>query len=317
MVWVLIVSLVTMYWYAVARIGPRAAQPGDVIVTRSQIAWFVGAILTLWLSSDWPLHDVGEDYLYSAHMVQHLLLSFVLPPMALLAIPAWLARLVVGRGSGYTAVRWLARPIPALVIFNLVVVLQHWPVVVNASVASGPFHYGVHLFVVTSAFVMWLPVVSPLPELRPSLPIQMMFLFAQSIIPTVPAGWLTFAEGTVYKAYDTPFRLFGLSTAHDQQLAGMIMKAVGGTYLWIVIAMLFIRFVNQRGEDDWYSGAVLDRRAPTFGRLWKESTVGPGGGAPRQYAHAHAYAHAESTPVEKGRSEPGGGHGGKPDDKEL
>jgi putative membrane protein len=261
-VWFLIVGLVAMYWYAVTRIGPRAALPGEVVVSRSQVAWFAGAMLTLWVSSDWPLHDIGEDYLYSAHMVQHLLLSFALPPMALLATPTWLARLVVGRGRGYTVVRWLARPVQAIVIFNAVVVLQHWPLVVNTSVTNGPFHYGVHLLVVASAFVMWLPIVSPLPELRPSLPVQMMFLFAQSVIPTVPAGWLTFAESTVYKAYDVPFRLFGLSAANDQQLAGMVMKVVGGMFLWVIIAILFIRFATQDGEDDRASGATLDRRAP-------------------------------------------------------
>ena len=226
------------------------------------MGYFAAALVVLWFSSDWPLHDLGENALYSAHMAQHLLLSLVLPPLALLATPTWLARLVIGRARAYGVVRWLARPLVATLVFNAVVVFQHWPVVVNASVSNGTVHYAVHVLVVASALVVWLPVASPLPELRRSLPVQMMHLFAQSIIPTVPTGFLLFADATVYAAYDRAGTFWGMSPAHDQQLAAAIMKVVAGLYLWAVIGTLFIRFVNRGGDDDRASGAVLDRRAP-------------------------------------------------------
>ena len=261
-VWLLVAGLSLLYWYAVTRIGPRATNPGEAVVTRSQLAWFVATMVVLWAASDWPLHDIGENFLYSAHMVQHLLLSLVLPPMAWLATPTWLARLVIGSGAAYRIIRRLARPLVATVIFNAVVVLQHWPLVVNTSVANGPFHYGVHLLVVLSSLLMWLPIAGPLPELRPPLAVQMIYLFAQSIIPTVPTGFLVFAEGTVYRAYDVPYRLWGLSTTYDQQLAGALMKVVGGMYLWVVIGVLFVRFATRHFDDDRASGATLDRRAP-------------------------------------------------------
>ena len=261
-VWLLIVGLSLLYWYAVTRIGPRATISGETVVTRSQLAWFVATMAVLWAASDWPLHDIGENYLYSAHMLQHLLLSLVLPPMAWLATPTWLARMVLSSGLAYRIVRRLARPLVATVIFNAVVVFQHWPLVVNTSVANGPFHYGVHLLVVLSSLLMWLPVAGPLPELRPPLAVQMIHLFAQSIIPTVPTGFLIFAEGTVYRAYDVPYRLWGLSTTNDQQLAGALMKVVGGMYLWVIIGVLFMRFATHHTDNDRASGAALDRRAP-------------------------------------------------------
>ena len=258
----MIAGLSTLYWYALTRIGPRASKPDEAIVSKAQIAWFAGAMLVLWLSSDWPLHDVGENYLYSAHMVQHLLLSLVFPPMAWLATPTWLARMVVGSGSAYRVVRRLSRPLVAALIFNAVVVFQHWPVVVNTSVANAAFHYGVHFAVVMTSLLMWLPIAGPLPELRPSLAVQMIYLFGQSIIPTVPTGFLVFAEDTVYRAYDVPVRLWGLSATDDQQLAGAFMKVVGGMYLWVIIGVLFVRFATKSVGDDRASGAVLDRRAP-------------------------------------------------------
>ena len=261
-VWTLLAALALLYWYAVTRIGPRASRPGETVVTRAQVAWFVASLAVLEVASDWPVHDLAEEYLYGVHMAQHLLLSFVVPAMALLATPTWLARLVVGKGRAYRVLRRLARPVPATLVFNAVVVLTHWPVVVNASAGNGALHYGVHVLVVASALLMWLPVCGPLPELRFALPVQMLYLFLQSIIPTVPAGWLTFADGVVYRSYDVVPRVFGLSVTHDQQLAGMLMKVGGGLFLWSVIAVLFVRFANRDGEDDRTSGATLDRRAP-------------------------------------------------------
>lgn len=262
-VWLLIAGLAALYWWAMTRIGPRATREGERVVTGRQVAWFVATLAVLWAASDWPIHDIGEGYLYSVHMVQHLLLTFVVAPMAWLATPTWLLRLVVGSGLVYRTVRRLARPVPATLVFNAVVVLTHWPALVNVSVTNGPLHYGVHLLVVASALLMWLPIAGPLPELRLSLPGQMVYLFLQSIIPTVPAGWLTMAEGTVYRSYeDAPLRLWGWSVATDQQTAGLLMKIGGTTFIWTVIAVLFVRFATRAGEDDRASGMAMDRRAP-------------------------------------------------------
>lgn len=261
-VWALVVGLAAMYAYALLRIGPRAVRPGEKIATRANIVWFSLALLVLWVASDWPVHDLSEEYLYSVHMVQHMAYTFVLAPMALLGTPTWLARMIVGHGRAYRGLKRILRPVPAALIFNGVVVLTHWPVVVNASVANGALHYSVHVLVVTSALLMWLPVCGPLPELRFSLPVQMIYLFLQSIIPTVPAGWLTFADGIVYREYDVLPRVWGLSPAYDQQIAGLFMKIGGGLFLWTVIAVLFVRFATISQENDRATGMALDRRAP-------------------------------------------------------
>jgi putative membrane protein len=250
-VWLLVGSVVGLYTYAVKVIGPKAVGPGRPAVTRAQVTWFVVAVVVLYVASDWPLHDISEEYLYSAHMLQHMLLSYMLPAMVWLATPEWLARLIVGRGRTYGWVRRLARPIPAAILFNGIIAVTHWPAIVNASVDVAPLHYGVHLVLVLTSLIMWLPVCGPLPELRISLPAQMIYLFLQSIIPTLPAGWLTFAEHAVYHAYDIPFRMFGWSVEADQQLAGLIMKLGGSAFLWACITALFFKwFGGHIGEQD-------------------------------------------------------------------
>lgn len=249
-VWLLVGFLTVAYVYMVRVIGPKAVAPGQPVVTRANKVAFVASMLLLWASSDWPLHDISEEYLYSAHMVQHMALSYFVPPLALLATPTWLARVLLGQGRLYRTVKWFAHPVVAGVLFNGSVMILHIPMLVNASVENGPLHYLLHVMVVTTSLLMWMPVCGPVPEFRIGVAGAMIYLFLQSVVPTVPAAWLTFAEGVVYDAYDTPVRLWGISVVDDQQLAGAIMKTAGGLYLWaIVIYLFFTRFAKRYEES--------------------------------------------------------------------
>jgi len=245
-IWVLVLGVAGLYAYALKAIGPQVVPAGQPVATPAQKRWFVVGIVLLWAAADWPMHDVGEEYLYSVHMFQHLLLAFFIPPAFLLATPEWLARLVLDHG---TLGRWflkLARPVPAGVLFNAVQLLTHWSVVVNGSVDNGLLHYALHGIVVATALAVWMPVVSPLPELRVSVPARCIHLFLMSIVPTVPAAWLALSEGVLYEAYDKPARLWGLSVTADQQLAGLLMKLGGTLFLWTLIVVLFFRWVGRQ-----------------------------------------------------------------------
>ncbi len=245
--------LVAAYVYMVKVIGPKAVPDGVAPVTRKNKIAFGAAMLMLWVASDWPMHDISEEYLYSAHMLQHMMLSYFLPPLALLATPTWLMRVLVGDGRFYGVVKFMTKPVIAGVLFNMIVMVSHIPLMVNESVDSGPLHYSLHFVVVMSSLLMWMPVVGPLPELQIGPLGKCIYLFLQSVVPTVPAAWLTFAEGAVYKSYDIPVRVFGWSVTSDQQLAGAIMKTAGGVFLWsIVIFIFFKRFATEyEGQHDY------------------------------------------------------------------
>ena len=250
-VWFLVLGVVGLSLYVTRVIGPKVVPEGQPVLTRFQKVNLVLGILTLWLASDWPLHDLGEEYLFALHMTQHLLLSYLMPMFFLLATPPWLARLVVPTGS--TAYRWLrrfSRPLVAGLLFNAVVVFTHWPALVNKVVTNGPMHYSIHILVVTTAVLMWMPVLGPFAEWRMQSPTAVAYLFAMSLLPTVPASWLIFAEGSVYNVYDTAFRLWGVSVTSDQQSAGLIMKLGGGFYLWGVMAVIFFRWASGQPSGD-------------------------------------------------------------------
>jgi putative membrane protein len=245
-VWLLVGLFAAGYAIAIVRLGPRWAPSGLAVVTRAQVTCWTLGVLAMWVASDYPVHDIAERYNYSVHMVQHLTYTMVVAPLLLLGMPAWLLRRLLAPRWLFDTVRTLARFIPALVVFNLVLVFTHWPVVVDASLHSGFTHFSLHTLLFLSSLIVWLPIVSPLPEIPRLQPVmQMLYLFAWSIVPTVPASFLTFGSSPLYKFYEGVPHLFGLSTLEDQQAAGLIMKIGAGLLLWMVIAVVFFRWASE------------------------------------------------------------------------
>jgi len=230
-----------------------AARAQGTLTSRKQVVLFCSGVAVLWLGSDWPVHDVAEGFLYSFHMVQHLLFTLVAAPLLVLGTPAWMGRWLLGvRPAGEApsrrlqVVRWLARPVPGLIQFNLVLVLSHWPAVVEATLLHHSLHFLAHAVLLVSALLMWMPVASTVPEVpRARPPTQMLYLFLQTVIPTVPASFLTFGAKPLYRIYETFPRLWGVSALTDQQVAGLIMKIGAGFYLWTIIAVVFFRWYER------------------------------------------------------------------------
>jgi putative membrane protein len=249
-VWLLMFGLVAGYVVAVVRWGPRFAGPGEPPATQREKACYFLGIAALWFAADWPVHDISENYLFSIHMVQHTIFTLVAPPLLILGVPKWMWRRVLSIGPVGAALRALTRPLVALILFNAIVLITHWPTIVNASLGSEPVHFIVHVFVFGSAAIMWLPVVAPVPDFqRLSEPGKMLYLFMQSILPTVPASFLTFSDGVIYSFYEAAPRIWGISAIEDQRMAGLMMKLGGGLLLWIVIAIVFFRW-NAKEESD-------------------------------------------------------------------
>ena len=245
-VWAVVAVLAGAYAWA---LRPSARSP-ERPVERRQVRCLVAGLVLLWLASDWPTHDVAEGFMYSIHMVQHVVLTLVVPPLLLLGTPAWLLRDVLK--PVMPVFRRLVRPVPALLMFNVTVVATHWTVLTNLAVRSGPAHLAQHAALVVTATLMWWPVVERLPEetgrIHPG--VKMFYLFLQSLIPTVPASFLTWGDHPLYHSYEHFPKLFGMTAAQDQQLAGAIMKIGGGLILWAVIFAVFFRWFQREGGPD-------------------------------------------------------------------
>lgn len=250
-VWLLIFGVMTLGWYTARVVQPKAIEVGYDPITRGQKTWFFLAVIGMWIVSDWPIHEVAEQYLYFVHMFQHLFLSMLVPAMFVLSTPRWLFELVLGPDS--RAWRFLqtgSKPLVAGLTFNALTLLLHWSKLVQLSFESGALHFALHLLIFSSGLLMWMPVFGPITEWRLSPLGQCFYLFAMSIVPTVPGGWLVFAEDAVYRHYDTPERLWNIDVLTDQQAAGVVMKLVGGFFLWGVIFLIFTKWAHKELAKD-------------------------------------------------------------------
>jgi len=244
-VWLLIAVFAIGYALAITKLGPRLAPAGTPVVTRFQIASYSAGVLALWVASDWPIHDVAERYLFSIHMVQHVTYSIIAAPLILIGTPTWLARWVLSPRWLLSTVRYLSRLIPATIVFNIVVIVTHTPIVVNAALEHALLHFAIHTLIFVTSLIVWMPLLSPLPEVPRLPPLgRMLFLFLQSVVPTVPASFLTFGARPLYSFYDHVPRLFGMSALTDMQIAGVIMKIGVGLTLWLIIAIVFFRWYS-------------------------------------------------------------------------
>jgi putative membrane protein len=247
-VWVVVFLLAYGYWYADRRLRPLVAPDSPGATTGQKWQWY-GAIFALWMVSGWPIHDIGETSLFTVHMVEHMVIALVIPPLMLRGLPRWLADVTLGHPKVARLLRPLARPVAAFALFNATFIVIHWPDLVAVMLRGGLPHMLVHAWLFGVSLLMWTPVFSPtpaLPRLHPSG--QMFYLFLQSLLPTIPASFLTFSSVALYPVYGDAALAYGLSAVADQTIAGVIMKLGGGLLLWGTIAVIWFRWTRQERE---------------------------------------------------------------------
>jgi putative membrane protein len=245
----LCIVLLVAYFYAITQLRDLVSDAGRV--KRSQVLLYCSGVATLYLVAGTPVHDISEQYLLTAHMFQHTVFVMITAPLLLAGIPAWLWQALLRLPGTLRTGKVLTHPVVAFGLFNALQVVTHLPEVMNQSLTTHWMHFGVHVALVASAMLMWWPILSSVPELpRLSPPLRMAYLFVQSLIPTVVAAFVTFAEGAVYNFYAAAPRLWGLSPVEDQQVAGGIMKMMGSLILWGFITVIFFQwFAKEEAES--------------------------------------------------------------------
>jgi putative membrane protein len=206
-----------------------------------------GAVATLLFALNGPVHDLGERYLFSAHMLQHLLLTLVVPPLALAATPAFMVDGVVAvlaRLPGALAVaRTLTRPLPALGLYTVALAVWHLPGPYGLALRAHGWHVVAHLTLLVTATLAWWPVLARSARL-PALPYgaQILYLFAFGMPMTVVAAMITAAEEPLYAFYAAAPRITALSVLDDQRLGGLIMWIPAGVVPLLAFTAVFFRW---------------------------------------------------------------------------
>jgi cytochrome c oxidase assembly factor CtaG len=204
------------------------------------LAAFLGGLASIYLALASPVEPFA-DLLLQVHMVQHLLLMMVAPPLLWLGAPLfpllrglprsirvfWVAPLLseplLRRFFGR-----LTHPLTALVLFVAATWLWHVPPVYDLALRSSGWHYLEHACFLSTALLFWYPIVRPYPA-RPrwSPWLLLPLLLLADLSNTALAALLTFSDRVLYAYYADVPRLAGLSTLDDQAAAGVIMWVPG------------------------------------------------------------------------------------------
>jgi putative membrane protein len=169
----------------------------------------------------------------------------------LLGMPDWLLRPALRVPGVLPVMRVLTRPIPALILFNVVFAVYHVPLYYNAVVSDHNLHIAAHLLFIVLAMITWWPILSPLPELPPlHYPLRMLYVFGQTFSGFIVGSFITNSRTLLYPFYADAPRVWGLSPMDDQKIGGLTMWVVGGTYLLLVFSAIFFAWARAEGVHD-------------------------------------------------------------------
>lgn len=244
-----LLALSAAYLYG---IGPLRARHGwGERPSRGRVAAFFTGIGVAAFALLSPLDAMGDGYLFSAHMVQHMLLTMAVPPLLLLGTPGWLLRPMLRRPLAMRAARAITFPLVAFMLFNLDFWGWHAPALYDLTLHSTSIHILEHLTFLIFATINWMPIVSPLPDELPRLPqpMQILYLFLSCQPMVLLGAGLTFAGAPLYAPYVAAPRIFGLSATGDQQLGGLIMWIPGNFVYILVMSIVFFQWLAQQEAD--------------------------------------------------------------------
>ena len=238
-------ALITgLYLYAIGPLRKRY-YPAEQ-VRRGQTISFLLGMLVMFLALVSPLDELGDSYLFSAHMVQHLFLTIVGPPLLLLGTPEWFVKPLLRNKVVFKIAKALTYPAVAFVLYNADFWLWHAPPLYNATLENQNIHILEHLTFIVFGILYWWPIFSPSKDLpRLSIGGQILYLFLSGMPSVLLGAGLTFSP-PLYAPYLAAPRVWGISAATDQQLGGLIMWVPVSILYIIIMSVLFIHWMQQQ-----------------------------------------------------------------------
>ncbi len=236
-----------------------------------RLAGFMAGLAAIFLALASPIEPFAS-LLLQLHMIQHLLLTMVAPPLLWLGSPLipvlrglpepirtyWVAPLMRSRAIR----RWfrgLTHPFFALPLFTSVIWSWHVPAFYNIALRSTEWHYVQHACFIVMGLLFWYPVVRPYPS-RPRWSSWLLFpyLVLADVQNTVLSALLTFSDRVLYAPYAEAPRIGGLSALGDQSAAGVLMWVPGSLIYLLPLFVIGIRLlsgpVEKSGGMHWPAG---------------------------------------------------------------
>ncbi|MBS0630277.1 MAG: cytochrome c oxidase assembly protein [Verrucomicrobia bacterium] len=243
-------GLVFFGWLWAILAGPLRARlaPGEPFPRRQ--AWFFYSSLVLfYLAVGSPLDQIGERFLFSVHMLQHLILVHPVAILFLLGLPHWMIDVFLRPLSSLKPVRFFFHPFVCAFTYSLVTSLWHMPYLYDWALQDKTVHVIEHLMFFGAALFYWWSMLSPSRALpRASYAAQMLFFFFMLLLMMPIYAYITFSDNILYATYEYAPRLFpDFSPADDQLLAGVGMQLISLSVAMFAFGLAFFHWF-QAGE---------------------------------------------------------------------
>jgi cytochrome c oxidase assembly factor CtaG len=237
--------------------GGRGAEIWRAIAFGGAVLALLGALVT-------PLDGLGEDYLFSAHMLQHVLLGDVAPLLLLLSLSRVILRPVTRRLMRLErALGPLASPPAAIAVWLGTMYLWHVPALYDAAVEYPLLHALEHLSFFAAGLALWWPLVQPVPMRRRLTGLQPLGYIAAAKGGLAALGlFLAWSSTAHYPWYEDAPRIWGLTAVEDQNVAGVIMMVEQSFTLVLVMVWVFVRMLGQSEQDELRRERLDDAQVP-------------------------------------------------------
>lgn len=202
----------------------------------------VGAVAT-------PIDHIGETYLFSVHMLQHVILMFALPPFFILGTPPWLADFLFRTEGLGRVLKLFVNPIVACVAFNAVLIFWHFPAFYELALRDPLVHLLEHVtFILVSIFMFWPLLGDDTTVKPPHYGMKILYVLGVSLGQLPLFAVLTFSSEVIYPTYAKAPRYYpDLTPLGDQMLGGVVMKFVAAAFMFIGLTVLFYRWYMAEG----------------------------------------------------------------------
>jgi cytochrome c oxidase assembly factor CtaG len=248
----ILVPIAAYAWFYLRRFHQVRRSSGPRGASARHLAAFVGSIIVVLIALVSPLDRLGEDYLFSAHMVQHLLLGDIAPLLVLLALSRVIMRPLTRRLQGVErALGPLAHPACALVLWLALIYFWHIPALYDAALNHSAIHAIQHVSFFTAGLLVWWPLIQPVPMRNRLTGMWTFGYIGAAKLGLASLGmYLTWTSTVAYTYYEHVPRIWGLSAISDENVGGAIMMVEQSLLLVSVLAVLFGRMLVQSEQEE-------------------------------------------------------------------
>jgi putative membrane protein len=240
-----------LVWIYVQRFRRARREAGGRGAGPLQAVAFGGAILALLAALVSPIDGLGSDYLFSAHMLQHVLLGDIAPLLLLLSLSRVIMRPATRRLARVEkALGPLASPWTAIAIWLGTMYLWHIPAIYDAAAEHPLLHALEHLSFFAAGIALWWPLVQPVPMRHGLTGLQPLAYIAGAKGGLAALGLvLAWSSTAFYPFYEDAPRIWGLTAVEDQNVAGVIMMVEQSLTLVMVLVWVFVRMLTRSEEE--------------------------------------------------------------------